>query len=154
MRANSMIRVPQGGFVKIHAMSDRSLIRADAESVRYVKVSSFAPPSPRRAERWPVNIAIVLDRSGSMAGRKFELAREAAVQAIRLLQPADRFALVVYDNEISVLAESSHATPDAKRRAFERLAQIEARGSTDLGGGWLTGAEQIRRTLEGEGDAI
>jgi Ca-activated chloride channel family protein len=72
------------------------------------------------------------------------------MQAIRLLQPADRFALVIYDNEIDVLAESTHATPDAKRRAFERLAQVGARGSTDLGGGWLTGAEQIRGTLEGQ----
>jgi Ca-activated chloride channel family protein len=97
-----------------------------------------------------VNVAIVLDRSGSMGGRKFELARDAAMQAIRLLQPADRFALVIYDNEIDVLAESAHATADAKRRAFERLAQVGARGSTDLGGGWLTGAEQIRRTLEGQ----
>jgi Ca-activated chloride channel family protein len=97
-----------------------------------------------------VNIAVVLDRSGSMSGRKFELARDAAMQAIRLLQPSDRFALVVYDNEIDVLAESTHATPDAKRHAFERLAAVGARGSTDLGGGWLAGCEQIRRTLEGE----
>jgi Ca-activated chloride channel family protein len=136
--------------VKIHATADRSLIRAGAESVRYVKVSFVAPASPTRTERWPVNVAIVLDRSGSMAGGKFELARDAAVQAIRLLGPADRFALVIYDNEIDVLAESTHATADAKRRAFERLAQVGARGSTDLGGGWLTGAEQICRTLEAQ----
>lgn len=136
--------------MQINATTDRTLIRAGAESVRYVKVSFVAPPSPRRTERWPVNVAIVLDRSGSMAGRKFELARDAAMQAIRLLQPADRFALVVYDHEIDVLAESSPATPAAKRRAFERLAQVGARGSTDLGCGWLTGCEQIRRTLERE----
>jgi Ca-activated chloride channel family protein len=136
--------------VQINATTDRTLIRAGAESVRYAKVSFVAPPSPRRSERWPVNVAIVLDRSGSMAGRKFELARDAAMQAIRLLQPADRFALVVYDNEIDVLAESRPVTPAGKRRAFERLARVGARGSTDLGGGWLTGAEQIRRTLESE----
>ena len=135
--------------MQINATTDRTLIRAGAESVRYVKVSFVAPPSPRRTERWPVNVAIVLDRSGSMSGRKFELAREAAMQAIRLLQPADRFALIVYDNEIDVLAGSTAATPEAKRRAFERLAGVAARGSTDLGGGWLTGAEQIRRSLQG-----
>ena len=134
--------------MRVHSTSDRTLIRADAESVRYVKVSFVAPPSPRRAERWPVNVALVLDRSGSMAGRKIELARDAAMQAIRLLQPTDRFALVVYDNEIDVLAESGPATPEAKRRAFERLALVQARGSTDLCAGWLRGTDEIGRSLQ------
>lgn len=132
----------------VHAVTDRTLIRAGAESVRYVKVSFVAPPSPRRAERWPVNVALVLDRSGSMSGRKIELARDAVMQAIRLLQPTDRFALVVYDEHIDVLAGSAQATPEAKRRAFERLAAVHARGSTDLAGGWLQGAEQIQGSLQ------
>jgi Ca-activated chloride channel family protein len=134
--------------VRVHSTSDRTLIRADAESVRYVKVSFVAPPSPRRAGRWPVSVALVLDRSGSMAGRKIELARDAVMQAIRLLQPTDRFALVVYDNEIDVLAESGPATPEAKRRAFERLALVQARGSTDLCAGWLRGTDEIGRSLQ------
>lgn len=133
--------------MRVHATPDRTLIRAGAESVRYVRVSFTAPPSPRRVERWPVNAALVLDRSGSMAGRKIELAREATVQALRLLRPTDRFALVVYDDEIALLSESAEAAPEAKHRALERLARVRARHSTDLSGGWLKGIEQLEATL-------
>ena len=115
--------------MKIDAATDRRLIRAEAESVRYVRVSLVAPPSPRRAERWPVNVALVLDRSGSMGGRKIQLAREATAQALRLLRADDRFALVVYDNEVTVLSDSVEATPEAKRRALapgrDRCAGID-----------------------------
>jgi len=133
--------------VRFEARADRVLIRAAGNSIRYVRLSLIAPPSPRRAERWPVNVALVLDRSGSMGGRKIELARDATAQALRLLRPDDRFALVVYDNEVSLLSESVEATPEAKRGALERLAGIDARGTTNLSGGWLQGAEQLVRAL-------
>jgi len=133
--------------VRLEARADRALIRAAGNSIRYVKLSLIAPPSPRRAERWPVSVALVLDRSGSMGGRKIELARDATAQALRLLRAVDRFALVVYDNEVTLLSESVRATPDAKRCALERLARIDARSTTDLSGGWLQGAEQLVRAL-------
>ena len=62
--------------------TDRQLIRAGASSTRYVMVSGVAPDAPRRAERLPVNVALILDRSGSMDGaHKFDLARTAVEQA-------------------------------------------------------------------------
>jgi len=44
-------------------------VRAEAPSTRYALVSLTAPEAPRRAERQPVNVAFVLDRSGSMGGQ-------------------------------------------------------------------------------------
>ncbi len=124
--------------------TDRSLIRAGAGSTRYVLVRVTAPPAIARATRLPVNVALVLDRSGSMSDeRKFTLAREAVEQALRMLHPEDRFSLVVYDTDIDVLARSTSATPDAKRRALAALSEIGPRGGTDLGGGWLRGCEQV-----------
>ena len=46
--------------------TDRQLIRAEASSTRYLMVSFVAPEAPARAERLPVNVALILDRSGSM----------------------------------------------------------------------------------------
>ena len=48
----------------LHIQTDRSLIRAQAESTRYLLARVTAPVAARREERLPVNIAIVLDRSG------------------------------------------------------------------------------------------
>lgn len=133
----------------LHLQTDRLLIRAQAESTRYLLARVTAPVATRREERSPVNIAIVLDRSGSMAGeRKFALAREAVEQSLRLLRPEDRFSLVVYDTEIDVLAGSTRATPEATRQALRSLGEIEPRGGTNLGAGWLTGCEQVAEFLE------
>ena len=58
----------------------------------------MAPVSDRDKKRPPVDVAFVLDRSGSMGGEKIVLARDAILQGIAMLQPADRFAVVAYDN--------------------------------------------------------
>ena len=134
--------------------TDRQLIRAGASSARFVLVDFIAPDAPQRTERLPVNVALILDRSGSMSGaRKFELAREAVQQALRMLRPEDRFSLVVYDDTVDVLARSRPATPDAKRRALEALAAVGPRGSTDLCAGWMRGCEQVAEHLVEEGIA-
>lgn len=127
------------------AETDRTLIRAGASSTRYVRFAftAPAPASSRDRRRSPLNVSLVLDRSGSMSGEKFELARQAAHKAFQLLASDDRFSLVVYDTEIDVVTGSTHATADARRIARERLAEIEPRGSTNLCGGWLRGCEQV-----------
>ena len=133
------------------ATADRALIRASAPSTRYVVVSYTAPTLPERADRIPVNAALVLDRSGSMGGSKFALARQAAEQALAQLRSEDRFSLVVYDDHIDVLIPSSPATAEAKQRAREMLARTEARGGTDLCGGWLRGCEQVAAHAAADG---
>ena len=77
---------------------DRALIGAAGGSRRHLLVDVTAPESPAREGRGPVNVALVLDRSGSMAGAKLRLARAAALQAIQMLRPEDRFSVVVYDD--------------------------------------------------------
>ena len=137
--------------MKITVQTDRSLVRASSHSTRYALASIVAPRVERAHTRGPVNVAFVLDRSGSMDGSKIKLARRAVDHALRLLRSDDRFALVVYDSEIDVIVESTLATHDACEHARARLASIEARDSTDLCGGWLAGCEQVARYIEGQG---
>ena len=130
------------------ARPDRTLIRAAGASTRYVLVSFTAPEAPPKAGRRAINVAMVLDRSGSMGGDKIRLAREAVRQGLQLLHADDRFALVVYDDEIDVVVESTAARAEAKRNALAKLAQVDARGSTNLGEGWLRGCEQVAAHLD------
>lgn len=56
--------------------TDRKLIRAGASSTRYLLARVTAPAAPKRGQRLPVNLGVVLDRSGSMQDdRKFTIAR-------------------------------------------------------------------------------
>ena len=122
---------------------DRHLIRAAGGSIRHALVSIVAPQAPPKAGREPLHVSLVLDRSGSMGGQKIVLAREAVRQALQALHPADRFSLVVYDEEITTVVESVKATAEARRNAMAKLARIDARGSTDLHGGWRAGCDQL-----------
>jgi len=111
----------------------------------FVTVEITAPDAPRRAARQAANVALVLDRSGSMDGRKIEMARTAVEHAIRLLDARDRLAVVVYDHEVDVLVESTSASPEAKTMAVKRLGATDARGNTDLSGGWSRGVDEVAR---------
>jgi Ca-activated chloride channel family protein len=135
----------------LRARSDRRLIRSAHRSERFVLVELEAPPATHKSERDPVNLAFVLDRSGSMAGDKIELAKRAVATAVDRLLPTDRFAVVCYDEQVDVVVEGTPASREAKTNALGRLREIGARGSTDLSGGWLRGAEQVALDLAEHG---
>ena len=134
---------PQRTSTGLRVRTDRTLIRSTHRSERFVLVELEAPSSTRKATREPINVAFVIDRSGSMAGQKIALARQAIEVAIDRLLPEDRFSVVAYDDNIDVVVESTSASREAKQGALLRLRDIDARGSTNLGGGWLKGAEQV-----------
>ena len=79
------------------------------------------------------------------------LARQAVMQALNGLQPRDRFSVVTYDDQIETVVSSRTATPKAKETAHVRLAEVDARGSTDLHGGWKAGAAQLTANLTKDG---
>src|SRR6476659_7295095 len=133
------------------ARTDRRLVRVHAHSERFVLAEVVAPRAAVARSRPPVNLAIVLDRSGSMSGAKLDVARAAVVTAIERLQPDDRFSVVVYDDKVDVVIESTTASGEARRGALGRLREIEARGSTNLAEGWLRGCEQVSRHLSETG---
>jgi Ca-activated chloride channel homolog len=126
---------------RIEVETDRPLIANDSRT-RYVLATVVAPEGAAR-ERPPVNLGLVLDRSGSMGGKKIRLAKDAAVAALRRLDARDRFSLVTYDDHIDVVVPSLAASGRAVADAVRAIMAIEARGSTDLCGGWLRGCEQV-----------
>jgi Ca-activated chloride channel family protein len=130
--------------------ADRQLIRAGVRSRRFLCAEIQAPDAPQRQGRLPVNLAFVLDRSGSMGGEKIANAREAVLQGMRTLRDDDRFAVVAYDDRVQTIVPTTQATPEARDAAARKVARIEPRGSTDLEGGWRLGCEQVVEHLSGE----
>lgn len=100
-------------------------------------------------QRPPLDLSFVVDRSGSMSGGAFDLARTGVEHALRLLNERDSVSLVVYDDRIDTLLTQRHLDGDAYARAVRRLRRVGPRGSTDLAGGWLTGCDQLAAAADG-----
>jgi Ca-activated chloride channel family protein len=86
-----------------------------------------------------------------MDGEKIRLAAQAVEEAIGRLQPRDRFAVVIYDDEVEIIVPGTLATPAARSEAIARLRSIGARNMTNLSGGWLAGCEQVASALTKQG---
>jgi hypothetical protein len=91
----------------------------------------------------PLDVAFVLDRSGSMHGGKLDLAKEGVDLAVARLRDADRAALVVYDDEVDTVQPLAPATPRLKASLRLALHGVDPGGSTYLSGGWVAGCHQL-----------
>ena len=91
-----------------------------------------------------INVALVLDRSGSMAGAPLEAAKEAAARFASFLSEEDRLSVVVFDEEIqTIFGPAAGGDPSA----LEAIARVQPGGSTNLSGGWLKGRKLIEKSL-------
>lgn len=104
--------------------------------------------APAMANRVPINIAIVLDRSGSMGGGKLEAARDAAVFLVERLAPDDTVSVVAFDDTVETVAHP--AAGAGQGGVTGAIRKIETGGSTNLSGGWLRGRE-LAATAKREG---
>jgi Ca-activated chloride channel family protein len=92
---------------------------------------------------------LVIDRSGSMSGRKLSNARKAACFLAGELTARDRLAIVAFDDEVQVVVTS---TPVSDPQLFiAAINTIHSGGSTALFDGWLAGATQVANHLDPAG---
>jgi len=99
-------------------------------------------------KRSPVNVAIVLDKSGSMSGAKLERAKDAAKMAVKRLASHDIVSIITYDHNVQVLVPATKVSDrDAMLAAIDR---IEIGGNTALFAGVSKGANEVRKFMDRE----
>ncbi len=103
------------------------------------------PDLETRPERPRLNLALVIDRSGSMSGAPLEYAKLAAIKAVELLLPSDRVAVVTYDEEIHTLVPSMSARD--KGAIIGAIRGVTTGGMTALHAGWVEGGTQVGQNL-------
>ncbi len=122
------------------SLSTQFVTSQNAHQIR--ALISLAGEAPAR--RAPINVALVLDRSGSMAGAPLAAAREAAHRFVEFLGPHDRLTVVTFDEKVAtIFGPGAGGDP----LALAAIGRIEAGGSTNLSGGWLDGRRHVAGQL-------
>lgn len=112
---------------------DRQVVSTHRDQTVHLMVELTAPPAPSN-DRPPLDLVVVIDRSGSMSGAPLHSVTEASAQLLRLAGPDDRIGVVTFDNNAqTVLTLDRH---DATQ-AGARVRAITSGGSTNLSAGWL-----------------
>uniref|UniRef100_A0A7S3JX01 VWFA domain-containing protein n=1 Tax=Aureoumbra lagunensis TaxID=44058 RepID=A0A7S3JX01_9STRA len=99
-------------------------------------------------QRPPVDVVLVLDRSGSMAGGKLTLCKKTIDLLINELKPNDRFGLVVFDHQVQVTFEVE-CIGSKKEMMHEQVSKIITGGQTNLSGGLLKGLDILAKAGPG-----
>ncbi|MGO9916794.1 MAG: VIT domain-containing protein [Isosphaeraceae bacterium] len=92
----------------------------------------------------PKTVIFVLDRSGSMAGKKIEQARSALKTVLNNLRDEDLFNIVVYDDRVETFKAELERYSASRRNEAERFVDnIREGGSTNIDSALKTALEMI-----------
>jgi Ca-activated chloride channel homolog len=123
------------------------LVSDASKSHLYVLVKVAAPQIEMKKRR-PLNLGLVLDRSGSMEGDKITFCKHASKFLVSQLASDDILSIVTFDDRIDVVLPAQKvANKDLLKTQIER---IFARGSTNLSGGWLAASGEVLKNLDPE----
>lgn len=139
--------------MRISAHLDVDVVAVETDDQLSVLVEMTAPAAPADgAPRPPSTLEVVLDRSGSMTGGRLDGAKIALSGLIDKLDPTDNFGLVVFDHEVQVVTPAGPLTDKAAVKAA--IAQVQARGNTDLSAGYLRGLQEAGRVAGRAGATV
>jgi Ca-activated chloride channel family protein len=127
------------------AMANATLL-ADKKQTTYLKVGLTGFELASHKQRTPVNVTIVLDKSGSMSGQKIVQARNAAIRAIERLAADDIVSVIAYDSTVKVIVPATKLTD--KQSVIGQIRQINSGGSTALFAGVSKGAAELRKFFD------
>jgi Ca-activated chloride channel family protein len=131
--------------VELQINADKQVIAKEAASTRILEICITPPTNDQQKERSPLNLSLVIDRSGSMQGEKLHFAKQAASHMVDLMGDQDKASVTIYDDTVETIFLSEFMTMENKTSAKTRIQTAHSGGSTCLSGGWLRGCEEVAK---------
>ena len=137
------MKVPQIEFIPL-----REAVSSDSTTTLDLLVKIMPPEAEADSQRPPLNLGLVIDRSGSMQGKKILYARQAACYVIEQLLATDRVSVTIYDSQVETLVASTLVKN--KAQITRQIESIQPRNSTALHAGWVEGGVQVSQYFRPE----
>ncbi|XP_062977223.1 inter-alpha-trypsin inhibitor heavy chain H4-like [Elgaria multicarinata webbii] len=126
----------------------RSVAAGDIQIVNGYFVHYFAPS---QMPAFPKNIIFVIDKSGSMFGKKIRQTKEALQKILEDLNPEDHFNFVIFSGNVAEWRPSLlQATEENVELAKQYVQTIFAQGATDINGALLTAIHSLDKATSAE----
>jgi Ca-activated chloride channel family protein len=118
----------------------------DQTSLAYLLVDIIQPDAPTQAaipiENQALNLNLVLDTSGSMAGAKLQNLKQAVSWVIDHLTAQDTLSITLFDDEVHPLIPSTRVDdPDALKAQIDAIREA---GGTAMSKGLAVGLQEAR----------
>jgi Ca-activated chloride channel family protein len=133
--------VPTGDFKLVYTLAEGSVgatvlsYRPDPNEDGYFLLLASPEVKAPEARALPKTVLFVLDRSGSMAGKKLEQARNALQFVLNNLRDDDTFNIIAYDDRVEAFKpELQRYSPSSRAEAEKFVANIREGGSTNIDG--------------------
>jgi len=134
-----------GETLNLKLVPERGCILRHSPQEVVIKIDLSAIADVKKTHRTPLNLAVVLDRSGSMTGAKIEKAKQAAIQLVDRLHRDDFFSFVIFSDDARLIVPAQHVGD--KEALKEKIESVQAEGSTALYAGVKMGSEQVGEYL-------
>lgn len=136
--------LPEDELINVHVKWGNNKINSGSLEALLELGFSVKAPENKKGISKPLNLAFVLDRSGSMGGENIDLLKEAMLKFIDKLRPEDKVSLVFFDDE-PVLAYPISLM--RKNELVDIISALQVRGGTNIYDGLKMGYEEVSKTF-------
>jgi len=112
----------------------------NTQQLAYVLIDAV-PGASMAQVQMPLNLSLVLDKSGSMQGKKIQSLREAAKLVVDRLGPQDTISIVAFSDRKYLIAGSQPVTD--KGALEKKIDRIRDGGGTAISGGMNQGLTEL-----------
>lgn len=139
-----------GAGISIEAAFDKNFVLDKGKSTRYLVVDLTAPAEarPGDGDKPGLNIALIIDASASMGGKRLESAKESVIGVMHSLSEQDRLSIISFASEIFVHVDGIKLDKQGRKRAIDSVEDLRCRDNTNLGAGWMKGAECVAKVMQ------